>query len=83
MFLASNTPDVGVPVWPPFIFWYDIHILNCIRTKSNYFKLYKQGIIDKTTNDAYKKTLFKTIRYAKRKYFLEYFNLHTNNIKKS
>ena len=28
------------------------------------------------------KKLCKTIRYAKRKYFLDYLNLHTNNIKK-
>ena len=34
--------------------WITPHILNCIRIKSSYFKLYKQGIIDKTTND-YKK----------------------------
>ena len=63
--------------------WISTAILNSIRTKSNYFKLFKQGIIDKRKNDDYKRILTKTIRTAKRKYFHNYFELNMNNIKKT
>ena len=63
--------------------WISPAIRNSIRTKSNYFKLFKQGIISHERNNAYKRVLSKTIRAAKRNYFFNYFKLNMNNVKKS
>ena len=63
--------------------WISPAIRNSIRTKSNYFKLFKQGIISHERNNAYKRVLSKTIRAAKRNYFFNYFELNMNNVKKS
>ena len=54
-----------------------------IRTKSNYFKPFKQGITSKEANDYYKTLLNKTIRAAERKYYTDFFCTHSKNFKKT
>ena len=63
--------------------WITPAIRNSIRTKSNYFKLYKRGIISRERNNEYKNLLYKIIRAAKRSYFFRYFESSMNNVKKS
>ena len=63
--------------------WVTPGILNSIKTKSKYFKLYKQGLISKERNDRFNKTLNKVIRSAKRRYFFNYFETNIGNIKKT
>ena len=57
--------------------------LNSIKTKSKYFKLYKQGLISKERNDRFNKTLNKVIRSAKRRYFFNYFETNIDNVEKT
>ena len=63
--------------------WITPAILKSIKTKSNYFKLYRQGIITRNVNDAYKKKLTKVIKSAKKQYFFNYFNSCRNDVKRS
>ena len=63
--------------------WLSSGILNSIKTKSRYFKLYKQGIIDEQFNRKYRNCLNSVIRQAKRNYYMNTFNSCQNNIKKT
>ena len=63
--------------------WLTPAILNSIKTKSKYFKLYKLGIIDKVTNNRYKNCVNDVIRRAKCNYYGRLFTNCTDNIKKS
>ena len=63
--------------------WITTDILNSIKTKSRYFKLYKLGIIDDHINRKYRNTLNSVIRLAKRNYYITTFNSCQSNIKKT
>ena len=63
--------------------WITTGILNSIKTKSRYFKLYKLGIIDDHINRKYRNTLNSVIRLAKRIYYINTFNSCQSNIKKT
>ena len=63
--------------------WITSGILNSIKTKSRYFKLYKLGIIDAQLNRKYRNCLNSTIRQAKQNYFVNNFRTCKNNIKKT
>ena len=61
--------------------WLTSGILRSIKTKSNYFKLYKQGVISKATNNSYRNAVNRLIRIAKKNYFLNTFENVGNNIR--
>ena len=63
--------------------WITDAIKKSIKTKSNYFKLYRRGIITRETNEKYKRMLLKVTKSAKRRYFHNYFSNFSNNMKKS
>ena len=63
--------------------WISSGIINSIKTKSRYFKLYKQGIIDEQLNRKYRNCLNATIRQAKKNYYVNTFNSCQSNIKKT
>ena len=58
-------------------------ILNCIRTKSNYLKLFRVGIISKNMNNKYKNILTSVIRKAKSNYYNDVFLQCKGNIRKT
>ena len=62
--------------------WITTGILNSIKTKSRYFKLYKLGLIDEELNRKYRNCLKSTIRQAKKYHFRTKFESSKNNIKK-
>ena len=63
--------------------WLSQAILNSVKTKSKYFKLYKLGIIDRSTNNRYRNCVNAVIRSAKSEYYKNVFRNCSNNIKKS
>ena len=63
--------------------WITTSIMNSIKTKSRYFKIFKVGIIDEHLNRKYRNLLNSIIRLAKRKYYIKTFNSCHNNIKKT
>ena len=62
--------------------WITSDILEHIRLKSHFFKLYKSGLISKNENNHYKNRCHTIIRQAKRNYFHNYFNDYKSNMKK-
>ena len=63
--------------------WLTQSILNSIKTKSKYFKLYKLGIIDKVTNNRYKNCVNAVVRQAKIMYYNNVFHDCSGNVKRS
>ena len=57
-------------------------MFDLIKQKSNYFKLYKNGIICKTVNNKFKNRVNSDIEEAKKSFFLEKFKLYGGNAKK-
>ena len=62
--------------------WINNDVLSAIRAKSNYFSLYKRGLISKEQNNYQKNKLNSVIRRAKRAYYHEYFDNFKSNMKK-
>ena len=58
-------------------------ILNFIRTKSNYLKLFRLGVISKNMNNKYKNILTSVIRNAKSNYYNDVFLRCKGNIRKT
>ena len=63
--------------------WLSPFLIKLIKQKSNYFKLFRMGIISKTVNNSFKNHINKQIRLAKDKYYIEAFDRSKTNIKKS
>ena len=63
--------------------WLTQRLKNLVKTKSDYYKLFKLGIISKNTNDQHKKLVNNTIRRAKQEYYLDAFNRCRNDMRKS
>ena len=63
--------------------WLSPAIMKSIKTKSQYFKLYKLGIISAELNRRYRNKLTSTIRAAKRLYYHRAFTNNCNDIKKT
>ena len=63
--------------------WITPAIQESIKTKSQYFKLYKRNVIDRETNNNYKRMLNKIIKKAKSNYYDNYFNNCFSNMKKT
>ena len=63
--------------------WLSSAIMKSIKTKSQYFKLYKLGIISAELNRKYRNLLTSTIRAAKRSYYHRAFTNNRNDIKKT
>ena len=57
--------------------------MNYIKTKSKYFKLYKQGFMSTESNDALQFFFNKVILSVKRSYFLNHLETNIGNIKKT
>lgn len=62
--------------------WITNEILEQIRLKSCFFKLYRRGLISKNENNYHKNRCHTIIRQAKRNYFHSYFNNYKSNMKK-
>ena len=58
-------------------------ILNFIRTKSNYLKLFRLGVISKNMKNKYKNILTSVIRNAKSNYYNDVFLRCKGNIRKT
>ena len=63
--------------------WLTTHILQMIKTKSNYYKNYKSGLISKTVSNNMKNRVDKYVREAKNNYFIQKLNSFKNNAKKT
>ena len=63
--------------------WLNASILKSISIKSKYFRLFKLGIIDRGTNDRYKKYVDRIVRKSKRQYYFNYFNGNRNDSRRS
>ena len=63
--------------------WLTPAILKSIKTKSNYFKLYKLGLISKQVNNQYRNKLTTIIRQAKELYYRRAFENCRNDIKET
>ena len=63
--------------------WLSSGILRSIKTKSEYLKLYKRGVISCRDNKAYRNVLNKVIKEAKRQYYDSYFSINKFNAKKT
>jgi exonuclease III len=63
--------------------WLTSAILKSIKTKANYFKLYKLGVISKAVNDRYRNCLYYVIRKAKKLYYQTVFDENKTNIRKT
>ena len=63
--------------------WITAAIKNSIRKKYLYFKLFKQGLIDRSPNVYHKTLLNKLIKLSKCKYFHDYFDKYKGNAKKT
>ena len=63
--------------------WISSGILKLIKTKSQYFKLYKLEIISETTNLNYRNRLNSVIRQAKRNYYIKALYESRSNLKKT
>jgi copper chaperone CopZ len=63
--------------------WLTAGILKSIKTKSNYFKLYKLGLVSGEVNRLYKNNLTNTIRIAESNFYKTAFNKCNNDMKKT
>ena len=63
--------------------WLTSSIKSLINQKSNYFKMYRMGIISKQTNNQMKNKINKEVNKAKSSYYLNVFNTARNDIRKS
>ena len=63
--------------------WLNQRIKNLINTKSDYYKLFKMGIISKDTNDRHKKIVNSTIKKAKKDYYMQAFSECKKDMRKS
>ena len=63
--------------------WLTSGLIQSIKTKSKYFKLYKQGIITKEFNNSYKNLLNSLVRKSKQNYYKIRFRDSAGNIKKT
>ena len=63
--------------------WLTSSIKSLINQKSNYFKMYRMGIISKQTNNQMKNKINKEVNKAKSSYYLNVFNTARNDICKS
>ena len=63
--------------------WISSGILKSIKTKSQYFKLFKLGVINSEQNRRYRNCLNSLIRQAKRQYYINTFHSCQDNIKKT
>ena len=63
--------------------WLTPEIKKMINKKSEYFKLYKLGIISKRLNNIFKNKVNSTVRRAKNKYFVNAFERSFGDIRKS
>ena len=63
--------------------WLTQRLKNLIRTKSDYYKLFRLGLLSKVTNDIHKKLVNSTIKKAKFNYYQEAFNQCKNDMKRS
>ena len=63
--------------------WINDTIINKIRLKSDYFNMYRRGLISKEINNTFKNKLNKEITRAKKLYFQNLFEQSRRNIKKS
>ena len=63
--------------------WLTSAILNSIKTKAQYFKWSKLGLISNELNRQYRNKLNSVIRIAKQRYFLHLFELNKNDIKQT
>ena len=63
--------------------WLSSGILKSIKTKANYFKLHKLGLISTEANNKYKNTLTTVIRNAKIRHYQKAFTNCTNDIKQT
>ena len=63
--------------------WLTPAIIRSIKTKSNYFKLFRMGIISREVNNRYKNCLNSIIRRAKNTYYNNVFVNCKNNVRKS
>lgn len=62
--------------------WLTREVLEQVKVKSNYYNLFKRGIISRRVNNMYKNRCNSTIRQAKRNYFNNYFHIHRNDMKR-
>ena len=63
--------------------WLTQRLKKLITSKSEYFKLYRLGIISKQTNDSHKKMVNITVKKSKREYYFNAFNQCRNDIKRN
>ena len=63
--------------------WITSTLLDLIKKKSNYYKLYKLGYISKEVNNSFKNKVNKEVDKAKNSYYLNCFKNAKNDMKKS
>lgn len=63
--------------------WLTSELIQSIKLKSKYFKLYRSGRISKQLNNQMRNNVNKKVKESKEKYFQNMFNIHRSDIKKS
>ena len=63
--------------------WLNQRILRLIKEKSDYFKLFRMGIISSRVNNSFKNSVNKTIQSAKNSYFKNAFDQINSDVRKS
>ena len=63
--------------------WLNPYLLNLIKQKSEYYKLYKLGIISHENNSRFRNSVNYNIRKAKKDYYMNIFDIYKTNIRKN